>query len=345
MSRRSVSRPARVLCAAFAAASLATAAPAAEPLWVTYEGGAGPGRGKHVVLVSGDEEYRSEEGLPQLGKILAKHHGFRCTVLFAIDPQTGEISPNVNNNIPGLEALATADAMIIATRFRNLPDDQMQHVADYLAKGKPVIGLRTATHAFNIGGGKTFSHLSWNNKTEPWAGGFGRRVLGETWISHHGAHGSQSTRGVPAKGQEQHPILRGVVDVWGPTDVYGVRLPLPGDSTPLLLGQVLAGMKPEDVPVTGPKNDPLMPVAWIKTYRMEEDGPVGRAFATTMGSSTDLASAGLRRVLVNATYWAVGLEDRIPAEANVEIVGTYEPTPFGFNKAKKGVKPADHAMK
>src|SRR5204863_8255255 len=92
--------------------------------FVVYEGKTGPGKGKHIVLVSGDEEYRSEEGLPQLAKILAKHHGFKCTVLFAINPATGTINPNVNSNIPGLENLQTADLMIIATRFRDLPDEQ-----------------------------------------------------------------------------------------------------------------------------------------------------------------------------------------------------------------------------
>ncbi|HWA99487.1 MAG TPA: hypothetical protein VG713_13385, partial [Pirellulales bacterium] len=122
----------------------------ADELWVTYEGSQGPGHGKHVVLVSGDEEYRSEEALPQLGKILARHHGFKCTVLFAIDPSDGTINPIERSNIPGLEALATADLMIIATRFRDLPDDQMKHIVDYLATGRPVIGMRTATHAFNV---------------------------------------------------------------------------------------------------------------------------------------------------------------------------------------------------
>src|SRR4029077_19657060 len=110
-------------------------------------------KGKHIVLVSGDEEYRSEEGLPQLGKILAKRHGFTCTVLFAIDPKDGTINPNVSN-IPGLEALTTADLMIILTRFRDLPDEQMKHIIDYVESGRPIIGLRTATHAFNIKKGK-----------------------------------------------------------------------------------------------------------------------------------------------------------------------------------------------
>src|SRR5262249_23083932 len=103
---------------------------AADP-WVVYDGANGPGRGKHVVLISGDEEYRSEEALPQLGRILAKHHGFKCTVLFAINPKDGTIDPNVKNNIPGLEALKSADLMVIATRFRDLPDEQMKLIIDY----------------------------------------------------------------------------------------------------------------------------------------------------------------------------------------------------------------------
>src|SRR5213595_1501074 len=117
---------------------------------VVYDGLSGPCKGKHVVLLSGDEEYRSEEALPQLGKILSQRHGFKCTVLFAIDPKDGLINPNVNDNIPGLDALKTADLMIIFTRFRNLPDEQMQHIVDYVESGRPIVGLRTATHAFNM---------------------------------------------------------------------------------------------------------------------------------------------------------------------------------------------------
>ena len=115
--------------------------------WVVYEGEDGPGQGKHIVLISGDEEYRSEEALPQLGKILATHHGFKCTVLFAIG-EDGEIDPTCVDNIPGLEALRSADLMVIATRFRNLPDEQMKHIVDYVEAGKPIIGMRTiVSHA------------------------------------------------------------------------------------------------------------------------------------------------------------------------------------------------------
>jgi type 1 glutamine amidotransferase len=311
--------------------------------WISFPGGEGPGAGKHVVLVSGDEEYRSEEALPQLAKILSKQHGFQTTVLFPIDPKTGEVNPDVNNNIPGLEALAKADLMIIATRFRNLPDDQMKHIVDYVESGRPVIGLRTATHAFNISGGE-YKHYTWSGPASQ-GGGFGKRVLGETWVAHHGGHGSESTRGILVSDQREHPILRGLKDgdIWGPTDVYTVNRPLPGDSQPLVLGQVVKGMKFDDPPVEGKKNDPMMPVAWTKTYTGAQ-GKTARVFTTTMGAATDLEAEGTRRLLVNAVYWTVGLEEKIPAEGTkADLVGDFQPTPFGFKKYVKGRMPGDYA--
>jgi hypothetical protein len=323
-------------------ACLMNAAPAsARDQWVVYPGGDGPGAGKHIVLISGDQEYRSEEALPQLGKILSVRHGFKCTVLFAVDPESGEINPDVVDNIPGMEALDDADLMILSLRFRNLPDEQMQHFVDYVESGRPIIGMRTSTHAFQIPNDRKFARYDFRSRE--WEQGFGRQILGETWISHHGHHKHESTRGVIAEGVEDHPIVRGCEDIWGPTDVYGVRLPLPGDSRPLVLGQVLTGMSPADGPVEGKKNDPMMPVAWIKTYETQ-DGRTGRVFTTTMGSSTDLESEGVRRLLVNAAYWCLRMEDEIPERANVEIVGEFDPTPYGFGGYVRGVKPSDHAL-
>jgi type 1 glutamine amidotransferase len=320
----------------------ATRPASAADLWLDLAGGEGPGKGTKVVLISGDEEYRSEEALTQLAKILATHHGFDCRVVYAIDPKTGEISPNTQTNIPGLEALQDADLMVIATRFRNLPDEQMQEIDSYLKAGKPVIGMRTATHAFNIPADRAFARYGWKHDGKDFSQGFGRQVLGETWINHHGHHGKESTRGLIAPDAADHPILRGIADgdIWGPTDVYGVRLPLPGDSKPLVLGQVLAGMTPDAEPVAGKKNDPMMPVAWTKTYAID-GGPTGRVFTTTMGAATDLAAEGTRRMLVNACYWATGLESQIPEASCVDLVGEYQPTAFGFNGARKGLKPGE----
>lgn len=301
---------------------------------VVFEGKRGPGKGKHIVLVGGDEEYRSEEALPQLARILSTHHGFKCTVLFAIDPATGLVDPNISNNIPGIEALATADVMILMARFRDLPDDQMKHIADYVNAGKPIVALRTSTHAFAPKNNKSWQRWHWREPT----GGFGRLILGETWVSHHGAHGKQSTRGVVAQGKVGHPILRGVADVWGPTDVYTVKFPLPENTDVLLLGQVLTGMDPKDPALEGAKNDPMMPVAWTRTYTAES-GKLGKVFTTTMGSSQDLLNEGFRRMMVNSVYWAAGLEKKIPKKAEVGIIGQYQPSPFKFNGARKGLKP------
>ncbi len=337
----------RLAAAAVAAVGLlAPAAPAADP-WLVFEPtGSGPGKGKHVVLISGDEEYRSEEAMPQLGAILANRLGFRCTVLFAVD-KDGTVNPLVNNNIPGLEALKTADLMVIATRFRNLPDDQMRHVAEYLDAGKPVVGLRTATHAFNIGKGSTYAKYTWTSKDPAYPGGFGKQVLGETWVAHHGAHKKEGTRGIIAKGQEGHPVLKGIKDgdVFATSDVYTVNLPLPGDSVPLVLGQVTETLDPGSKPVEGKKNDPMMPVAWTKTYQ-GAGGNAGRVFTTTTGASHDMQWEGTRRLIVNGCLWAAGLEGTIPDKTNVDPVGKFEPSMFGFRKApewKPGKPPAAYA--
>jgi type 1 glutamine amidotransferase len=307
--------------------------------WLEFPGGRGPGKGKTVVLISGDEEYRSEEIMPQFARILSERHGFRTIVLFAIDPKDGAINPNVNSHIPGLEYLKKADLAIMLIRWRNLPDEQMKHIIDYAESGKPMIGLRTSTHPFNLTSGP-YRKYSWDYKGADYEGGFGRQVFGETWIEHHGAHGKEGTRGLIAPGQENHPILRGIQagTIFGPTDVYRVRLPLPSDSIPLVLGQVTATLQPDSPPVEGLKNSPLMPVAWTKTYRG------GRIFTTTMGASQDFAYEGTRRMLLNAAYWALGMEARIPKKSDVRMVGSFNPSPFGFRKYedwKPGRRPSD----
>ncbi|MBX3441934.1 MAG: ThuA domain-containing protein [Planctomyces sp.] len=316
----------------------------ADDPWIVFEGGDGPGRGQHIVLISGDDEYRSEEALPQLAKILSKHHGFRCTVLFPIDPADGTIKPDHQTNIPGTELVAGADLVILGLRFRNLPAEQMQPLVDYIESGKPIIGLRTSTHAFNLPVDSPFAKYSWTSRAEGYEGGFGKQVLGETWVAHHGGHGTQATRGIVAPGQERHPILRGIAsgDIFAPSDVYTVTIPLPGDSEPLVLGEVVEGMTPDKPAAEGPKNDPMMPVAWTKTYTGEA-GQAGRVFTTTMGAAVDLESAGLRRLLVNASYWCLGMEEQIPEESNVELVGAYKPTMFKFEGYQRGLKPADFA--
>ena len=309
----------RVICILAAVALAAQAGP--------------PAKSPHIVWIAGDEEYRSEEALPMLARIAEAKHGFRCTVLHAVNPATGEIDPEYQRNIPGLEALGSADLMVIFTRFRDLPDEQMRHIAEYVEAGKPVIGIRTATHAFHLRSSSTFARWSWNSKE--WDGGFGRQVLGETWIRHHGKHGQQGTRARIAPGAEGHPVLRGIRDgeIHGPTDVYAVRLPLPDGCRPLLLGEVTDGLAPDAPRAAGAVNDPMMPVAWTRTYKG------GRVFTLTMGSAQDFENAGLRRLLINAVYWALGREEEIRADFDVAPLSPYKGTPFGFGKHVRGRKP------
>lgn len=324
-----------------------------EPIeWITLEGK--DRNAKHIVFISGDEEYRSEEALSQLAQIMNVRHGFKATVLYAQDPaKPGIINANYSYNIPGLDALDTADLMVIFTRFRALPDDQMQHIDTYLRSGKPVLGIRTATHGFNFSSDSdsNFKHYSndYNGEKLEWKDGFGRLVLGEKWINHHGQHKHQSTRGLIAEGASSHPITNGIKDgdVWGPTDVYGVRLPLPGDAQPIILGQVVdrdgefdendifLGMKPTDsgTNATNDKgedlNDPMMPIAWTKSYQVP-GGQTGRVFTSTIGAANDLLIEGTRRLLVNGAFWALDLP--VPAKADVSLVGDYNPTVYDFRK-------------
>ena len=277
-----------------------------------------------------------------LAKILAVRHGFTCTVLFAINPADGTIDPLTLTNIPGMAALDSADLCVMGLRWRELPDAQMKHFVDYFNAGKPFIALRTSTHAFKYDHNQASPYAKFDWHSTAWPGGFGQQVLGETWIDHHGHHGFESTRGVINAPFKDNPVLRGVGDIWVPTDVYKV-IHLPKAAEVLVWGEVLSGMKPTDPPVEGAKNHPMMPVAWRRHYT-GENGKTSKVFTTTMGAAVDLENEGLRRLLVNAAYWAVGLEKQIPARADVDYVGEYKPGWFGFGKFKHGVKPEDLAL-
>ena len=309
---------------------------------VTYTGRQGAGLGKHIVLVAGDDaEYHSEEALPALAKILAVRHGFTCTVLFSINSDDGTINPREKRNTPGLEALKTADLLVLFIRWRDLPDDQMKYFVDYFESGRPIIAIRTGTHPFWLKTSKTYETWSWNSTVPGWEGGFGRKILGETWVAHHAKHGQQSTRGLFAPGTTDSPILRGISDgeIWGSTEVYEVHLPLPSTCRPLILGQVLSWIGSDADAVEGPLNNPMMPIAWTNDYHG------ARIFTSTIGSADDIENDAVRRMFVNAAYWAVGLESRIPPKANVAFVGRYQPHSFLSEVYTAGVKPSDLALK
>ena len=324
------------LCVFVALLAAPAVSSAQNPHLVVYEGAKGPGSGKHIVFLAGDHEYRSEESLPALARILAKHYGFKCSVFFTTDPKTGFIEPG-SSNIAGLEALKTADLLVIFLRFQDFPDDQMQHIVDYLDRGGPVVGFRTSTHAFQIKRPDAkFLKYHWQTK-DAYPGGFGRQILGETWVSHHGTNHKMSSRLLLQTDQFTHPILRGVKDVWVQSGGY-MATPIEG-SVILAKGQILEGMTPDSPPAAGKEQ---VPVAWHRTYT-SASGKTGRVFTTTHGASEDLLNDGFRRMSVNACLWAAGLEKVVTPASDISFVGPYHPSTFAFGGFVKGVKPAEMA--
>jgi mono/diheme cytochrome c family protein/glucose/arabinose dehydrogenase len=319
----------------FTIASLCLTSAVCAQIPLVYEGSSGPGKGKHIVFISGDHEYRSEETLPALARVLAKNQGFKCTVLFNVDAQTGEVVPG-NSNIPGIEALGTADLAVVFLRFQNLPAAQMKHFADYVDRGGSFVGLRTATHAFKFAADNEFKKYSWDYKDGDYLSGWGHQVLGQSWVGHYGGNHTQSTRISIVQALSGHPILRGVKDVWVKEGGYVGK---PTDGEILTMAQPLNGMTP-DSPADAKK--PPMPSEWTRTYK-STSGKTGRVFTSLYGASEDLLNEGYRRMLVNASFWAVGLESAIKPDLNVGIVGPFTPSTFGNNGYTAGVKPSAYA--
>ncbi len=299
---------------------------------VSWQGESGPAKGKRIVYLAGDPEYRGEESLPALARILAKEYGCSCTVFFTTDPKDGTIKPG-NNAMSGLEVLKDADLLVVFLRFQHFPDDQMKCIDDYLKAGKPVIGLRTATHAFQ-GLKGDYERYNEGFNGEPWKGGFGREILGEHWVGHYGANHKQSSLLVLEPDQRAHPVLRGVSEVHVQCGGYNAD-PKPG-SVVLARGQILNGMAASDPPAGDKK---VLPVAWVRTYQGER----GRVFTTTHGASEDLLNDGFRRMLVNAHLWCLGLDDAIKADNPIAFVGPFHPTTFNFDGHRKGLRPLDFA--
>jgi len=250
-----------------------------------FEGVDGPGKGQHIVFLAGDHEYRSEESLPALARLLAKHHGFKCTVLFNIHPSTGEIVAGTPSNMPGLEALSTADLAVVFLRFQDLPDEQMSHIDAYLKRGGPVVGMRTATHAFRISAEKKFSKYSFKSEVDGYELGFGHQVLGQTWVGHYGRNHRQSTRITIVDTMKEHPILRGVEDVWVQAGAYFGML-IGGDI--LTTARPLDGMT-KDSPAAATQAP--MPSDWTRTYR-SDSGSEARVFTSLYGTPEDLTNGG-----------------------------------------------------
>lgn len=304
---------------------------------VVYEGESGPGKGKHILFIASDHEYRGEETCPAIARILAKRYGFKCTVLFGQNEE-GIITPG-SSHIPGIDAIDDADMLFLFLRFVHPEDAWMKKFEAYLKRGGPVLGLRTTTHGFNGLKGK-YAYHNYNYGGADFVGGFGRQILGETWnpklgAGHYGRNHQFATAMNVVPEQKEHPIMRGVKEMHAMAGAYSA-VPMP-DSTILAMNQVLQSM---EVGAEPQADKEPQPAAWVRTYQFK-GGKEGRAFCSTQGASEDILSEGVRRMIINATLWCMGMEDQIKADADVSFVGPYNPSTFSFKPSITDAKPSD----
>ena len=307
---------------------------------LVYEGEGGIGSGKHIVFIANDHEYRSEETCPLMAKILAKHFGFRCTVLFGVSHE-GTILPGAKN-VPGMEALKDADLLFFFTRFMNLPDEQVDHLVHYFERGGPVVGVRTSTHCFNGQQGK-WAKLNYNYTGQDYMGGLGEQIFGNTWHkqrgqSHYGSNHVMGSRITPIAEARNHPILSGVHHIHAYSGAY--KSTPPEGATPLLEVQVLNSFHPSD---DINEQKPLVNAGWARSSYVAPSGDrkQARVVYTSLGASEDLIDEDARRFLLNACLWAGGWEAAIQRDLDIRIVGTFKPTTYTSGLYIPGIQPSD----
>ena len=294
----------------------------------------GEANGKHIVLIAGDEEYRSEEAMPMMGEVLARH-GFKCTVLFSMADDGKTVDPNKQTSLSHPQALDGADMVFLNIRFRNWPDEIMAKFQATLERGVAVMALRTSTHAFKMPGNSTYARYSTGYRGKEWQGGFGREVLGETWVNHHGHHAYEGCRARVETGQQDHPILKGVGEIFVLSDVYGANPKAP--STILMRGYVTETLKPESIELAA-KNKPAQPAVWIRDFAWP-NGKTNKVLTTTMGAGIDLLDDNLRLLLVNGAHERLGLP--VPDKVDASLPEGYKPSFYKVNEFRKGCTPAD----
>src|SRR5881396_996333 len=218
-------------------------------------GAAESARQQTIVLISGEYEYDSARTLPVFKQYLATNYGFNCIYL---ERSKGE-------EIPGLDALEKADLAIIFVRRMTLSEEQLGKIKKFIDSGKPLIGLRTASHAFE----------NWKE--------WDRDVLGGNYHNHYGNNLTAAIKVRPEAAD--HPILKGVEKEFAAGGSLYLNTPLPPSSTVLLMGSVT--------------NQPTEPVAWTHDYKGV------RIFYTSLGHPKDFENRSVRRLLVNAIYWTL----------------------------------------
>jgi type 1 glutamine amidotransferase len=277
----------------------------------------------------GDDEYRSEESMPMLAKILERELSAKVTLCYPVD-SNGYINPSTKHNIINLQKLNTADLMVMYCRFRALPDQQLNYILEYVESGKPIVGFRTTTHAFQYHNDKSKEYLNYE-----WP----QKVFGQQWVTHHGHFddGANPLTSVFLK-DDNHKILTGVKPFEAYSWLYhvdGGDWKLYGDSKPILFGKALKTNHEKELNKFPLEN----PVAWTKSYTTK-NGKTSKVFFTTLGHPYDFKNENMRRLAINGIYWSLGIEDKITEKINVTPVTTFDPNNSGMeHNYRKGVRP------
>jgi type 1 glutamine amidotransferase len=227
-----------------------------------------------VVFLAGEGEYESDRTMRAIADDYRKHLG--VDVVYKTPDTLVDMGVFPPSSFGDLSALADADLLVVYTRWRQLPDAEMQAIVEYIEKGGNIIGVRTSTHAF---------HYPEDSQWSKWNDRFGRDVLGSPWIRHHGHSSSTDVSWYRESG---HPILEGVPrEFHSASWLYTTDL-LP-DAEPILWG----------VPVD-PENEPVPAAfAWVR-----ENGDQ-RIVYTNMGHQADFDDPITHTFFLNAARWAL----------------------------------------
>jgi type 1 glutamine amidotransferase len=221
----------------------------------------------HIVFIAAEDEYNAAQTLPLFAHELQSKYNLDCKVLYGSEKR--------REGIVGLESLKKADLLVLYVRRRALPTEQMKYLRDWFDSGKPLVALRTSSHAFDTKGRVPAGCEDWRT--------FDHDVLGCNYHNHY--KDEARTTVTVAAGIENHPILKGIHTPFeSPSSLY-MTSPLAQSATQLLIGSI-------------PNREPE-PVAWTNKYKN------ARIFYTSLGSIDDFDNEIFRKLLVNAVFWAL----------------------------------------